>query len=102
MPQLQSAAIRFHWEYPEEYYDVQQDESFRSEVMQEGLKALAAIPGLKDLALRDMYNVNETCPEIIANRNKILPRLKSLRLNITNVNRGMEGSSDYAVCLLTT
>ncbi|KAL4763074.1 uncharacterized protein BDW70DRAFT_158308 [Aspergillus foveolatus] len=95
MPQLQSAAVRFHWECPEEYDDVQQDESFRSEVMQEGLKALAAIPGLKELALRDMYNVDERDPEVVANRNKILLRLKSLRLNITNVNRGMNGSSDY-------
>ncbi|KAL4744474.1 hypothetical protein BDW72DRAFT_208988 [Aspergillus terricola var. indicus] len=99
MPQLKSAAVRFHWECPEEYCDVQQDESFRSEVMQEGLKALAAIPGLKELAVRDMYNVNETDPETVANRNKILSRLRSLRLNITNVNRGMDGSSDYDVYL---
>ncbi|KAL4742471.1 hypothetical protein BDV11DRAFT_11873 [Aspergillus similis] len=95
MPRLQSAAVRFHWECPDEDYDVLQDESFRSEVMREGLKALAAIPELKDLALRDIYNVNDTDPEIVANRNKILPRLRSLRLNITNVNRGMEGGSDY-------
>ncbi|KAL4821916.1 hypothetical protein BDW67DRAFT_189789 [Aspergillus spinulosporus] len=85
MPQLQSAAVRFHWECPVEYYDVQQDESFRSEVMQAGLEALAAIPGLKDL----------TSPEAVANRNKILPRLRSLRLNITNVNLVMTGSSHY-------
>lgn len=102
MPQLQSVAVRFHWECPEEHGHAQQDESFRSEVMQEGLKALAAIPGLKEFALRDMYNVNETDPEIVANRNKILPRLKSLRLNITNVSLGMNGSSDYDACLLIT
>jgi hypothetical protein len=102
MPQLQSAAVRFHWECPEETYDVQQDESFRSEVIQEGLKALAAIPGLKELALQEMYNVNETGPEAVANRNKLLSRLKSLRLNITNRSRWINGSSDYEVCLLTT
>ncbi|KAL6233151.1 hypothetical protein BDW75DRAFT_252158 [Aspergillus navahoensis] len=96
MPRLKSVALRFHWECPDDLYDdVLQDESFRSEVMQEGLKVLAAMPGLRDLALRDMYNVNETDPEAVENRNKILPMLRSLRLNITNVNRGMDGSSDY-------
>ncbi|KAL4985498.1 hypothetical protein BDW68DRAFT_198825 [Aspergillus falconensis] len=96
MPRLKSVALRFHWECADDFYnDVPQEESFRSEVMQQGLKAFAAMPGLEDLALRDMYNVNETGPEAVANRNKILRRLKSLRLNITNVNRGMDGSSDY-------
>ncbi|KAI9375357.1 hypothetical protein BJX61DRAFT_539914 [Aspergillus egyptiacus] len=96
MPYLKSVALRYHWECPDDLYDdVMQEESFRSEVMQAGLKALAAIAGLEDLALRDMYNVNETDREAVANRNSILPRLRSLRLNITNVNRGMSGSSDY-------
>ncbi|KAL4971348.1 hypothetical protein BDW66DRAFT_146291 [Aspergillus desertorum] len=95
MPQLKSVALRFHWECPENPYRVVQEEAFRSEVMQQGLQALAAIPGLKDLALQDMYNVNETDPEDVTNRNMILSRLRSLRLNITNVDRGMDGSSDY-------
>ncbi|RDW65853.1 uncharacterized protein DSM5745_09592 [Aspergillus mulundensis] len=96
MPRLQSVALRFHWECPDDVYDdVQQDENFRSEVMQTGLGALAALPGLKDLALRDIYNVNETDTETVASLNTILPRLRSLRLNVTNANRGMKGSSDY-------
>jgi hypothetical protein len=68
--------------------------------MKYGLAAFVAMPHLKDLALRDLENVNFTDAEAIVNLNKLLPRLRSLRLNIANVNGGADGSSDYyEVCL---
>ncbi|KAL4912536.1 hypothetical protein BDW62DRAFT_216256 [Aspergillus aurantiobrunneus] len=96
LPRLQSVVLRFHPECPEgeDDDDAPQGDGFRSTVMKQGLVTLAAMPHLKELALRDMYNVNETDSESVENLNKILPRLRSLRLNITNVSRGMSGVSD--------
>ncbi|KAL4908351.1 hypothetical protein BDW74DRAFT_166097 [Aspergillus multicolor] len=97
MPRLQSVALRFHWECPEgsDWDNILQDEEFRSEVMQHAIGTFVRLPGLKDLALRDLYNHNESRPGAVAALEKVVSRLRSLRLNITNVNKGMDGSSDY-------
>ncbi|KAL4779302.1 hypothetical protein BJX76DRAFT_351902 [Aspergillus varians] len=96
IPRLRSVVLRFHPECPDADLDeAPQDENFRSAVMKEGLPTLAAISQIRDLALREIWIVNETDPEAIAHLNKILARLRSLRLNIANENKGTVGISDY-------
>ncbi|KAL3480635.1 hypothetical protein BJX99DRAFT_5453 [Aspergillus californicus] len=98
LPRLQSVVLRFHPECPDEhdrFGDVPQDEDLRTAVMKKALSTLAAFPQLKELALRDLWNVHDSDPKVTADLYKVLARLRSLRLNIINVNQGMSGSSDY-------
>ncbi|KAJ0417585.1 hypothetical protein BJY00DRAFT_289237 [Aspergillus carlsbadensis] len=97
-PRLQSVVLRFHQECDEddEYSDVPQSYDFRSAVMTRLMAVLAALPHpVQELALRDLQNINATGEETVANIQKVLGDLRSLRLNITNISRGMSGSSDY-------
>ncbi|CEL10347.1 hypothetical protein ASPCAL13468 [Aspergillus calidoustus] len=60
------------------------------------MAVLSSLPQpVQELALRDIENVNVTDEETVANLQNVLGSLRSLRLNITNVSRGMSGSSDY-------
>ncbi|KAL4744792.1 hypothetical protein BDW72DRAFT_212179 [Aspergillus terricola var. indicus] len=97
LPRLQSVVLRFHPECPEDdsWSETPQGEDFRQAAMQEALSAFAAMPQLKELGLRDLWNVHDEDPEVVADRNTVLSRLESLRLNVINVNQGMQGSSDY-------
>jgi hypothetical protein len=96
---LQSVVLRFHPECDEdEMYEVPQSSEFRSAVMARTMAVLSSLPQpVQELALRDIENVNVTDEETVANLQKVLSGLRSLRLNITNVSRGMSGSSDYHV-----
>ncbi|KAL4758195.1 uncharacterized protein BDW70DRAFT_170476 [Aspergillus foveolatus] len=97
LPHLQSVVLRFHPECPEDdsWSETPQGEDFRQAAMQEALSAFAAMPQLKELGLRDLWNVHDEDPEVVADRKTVLSRLESLRLNVINVNQGMQGSSDY-------
>ncbi|KAL4936732.1 hypothetical protein BDV06DRAFT_86642 [Aspergillus oleicola] len=96
MPRVQSVVLRFHPEVAEgDWDDAPQEMPFRSCVMEQSLDALAEMPNVKELAIRDLQNVNERDPKTIADLKKVLSRLRSLRLNIANVSMGMSGSSDY-------
>ncbi|CBF86039.1 uncharacterized protein ANIA_02029 [Aspergillus nidulans FGSC A4] len=97
LPRLQSVVLRFHPECPEDdsWGEHPQGEDFRQAVMQEALSTFAAMPQLKELGLRDLWNVHDEEPKVVADRNTVLSRLESLRLNVINVNQGMQGSSDY-------
>ncbi|KAL3442939.1 hypothetical protein BJX65DRAFT_312400 [Aspergillus insuetus] len=96
-PRLQSVVLRFHQECDEdEMYEVPQSSEFRSAVMARMMAVLNSLPQpVQELALRDIENVNMTDEETVANLQNVLGGLRSLRLNITNVSRGMSGSSDY-------
>ncbi|KAL4816243.1 hypothetical protein BDW67DRAFT_191150 [Aspergillus spinulosporus] len=96
-PRLQSIALRFHREHSNnEWHDVPQEMSFRSSVMQRAFAASAAQPQpLKELALANLHNVNETDPKAVSNIRKVLSTLQSLRLNITNEHREYHGELDY-------
>ncbi|KAL4755336.1 hypothetical protein BDW72DRAFT_189100 [Aspergillus terricola var. indicus] len=97
LPRLQSVALRFHPEHSnQEWHDVPQEMAFRSPVVQRAFAAFAAQPQpLKELALADLHNVNETDPKTVSNIRKVLSALQSLRLNITNEHREFHGELDY-------
>ncbi|KAE8423046.1 hypothetical protein BDV36DRAFT_309317 [Aspergillus pseudocaelatus] len=96
-PRLQSVVLRFHQECDEDdKYDAPQSSEFRFAVMARMMAVLKSLPRpLHELGLRDIYNVNVTNKETVANLQNVLGSLRSLRLNIANVNRGLSGSSDY-------
>ncbi|KAL4965001.1 uncharacterized protein BDV14DRAFT_173546 [Aspergillus stella-maris] len=96
LPRVQSVVLRFHPEVEEDEWDeAPQGMDFRSCVMEQSLEALVDMPSVKELAIRDLQNVNEKDPKTIMDLKKVLGRLKALRLNVANVSRGMSGSSDY-------
>ncbi|KAL4951719.1 hypothetical protein BDW69DRAFT_196252 [Aspergillus filifer] len=98
LPRVQSVVLRFHPEVEEdEWEDAPQGLDFRSCVMEQSLEALIDMPGIKELAIRDLQNVNERDATTIEDLKMVLGRLKALRLNVANVSRGMSGSSDYHV-----
>lgn len=99
IPRLQSVVLRFHPECAEGQWEYAlQGQDFRSAVLKQAYSTLSGMPQIKELALRDLQNFNETDQESASNLNRVLSNLRSLRLNIANVNRGMDGSSDYHVC----
>ncbi|KAL4940612.1 hypothetical protein BDV06DRAFT_230202 [Aspergillus oleicola] len=96
-PRLQNIALRFHWEHSSsDFAEIPQDIQWRRLVMSDVFLQLAALPQpLKHLALRDVYNVNETGVPVEAAIKKVLGGLESLRLNITNEHREFHGEVDY-------
>ncbi|KAL2812760.1 hypothetical protein BJX63DRAFT_239312 [Aspergillus granulosus] len=95
-PRLQNVVLRFHHKCDEDdMYDVPQSTDFRSAVMTRFIDALSALPQpVQGLGLQDIENINPTEVETVAKLQQVLGSVRSLRLNITNVSRGMSGSSD--------
>ncbi|KAE8139812.1 hypothetical protein BDV38DRAFT_280728 [Aspergillus pseudotamarii] len=96
LPRLQSVVLRFHPECGEdEDTDVPHPLGLRSAVMKEFLSAITALPQLpRELAIRDLHNVNESNPDDVENTKKVLRNLRSLRLNITNPHNSGNSESD--------
>ncbi|KAL4978169.1 hypothetical protein BDW66DRAFT_130447 [Aspergillus desertorum] len=96
-PCLQSIALRFHPEHSNNgWHEVPQEMDFRSPIMQRAFAAFAAQPQpLKELAIADLHNVNETDAKAVSNIKKVLGALQSLRLNTTNEHREHHGEVDY-------
>ncbi|KAL4767377.1 hypothetical protein BDW60DRAFT_155520 [Aspergillus nidulans var. acristatus] len=97
LPRLQSIALCFHPEHTNyEWHPVPQEMSFRSPVVQRAFAAFAAQPQpLKELALAELHNINETDLRAVSNIRRVLSALQSLRLNITNEHREFHGELDY-------
>ncbi|KAL4992190.1 hypothetical protein BDW68DRAFT_197395 [Aspergillus falconensis] len=96
-PCLRSIALRFHPEHSNnEWHEVPQEMAFRSPSMQRAFAAFAAQPRpLKELAIADLHNLNETDPTAVSDIEKVLGGLQALRLNITNEHREYHGEVDY-------
>ncbi|KAL4789502.1 hypothetical protein BDV19DRAFT_396957 [Aspergillus venezuelensis] len=97
LPRLQGVTLRFHREHTNnDFGEAPQEVEFRSLVMKHAFNAFASLPQpLKYLAIRDLHNINETDETAIANIQKVLRGLESLRLNITNEHREYHGEMDY-------
>lgn len=66
--------------------------------MKRAFAALAAQPQqLKELAIQDLHNVNETDPTVVADIKKVLGDFESLRLNIVNEHWDDPPSDTYKV-----
>lgn len=100
LPRLQSVVLCFHPECGEdEDSDVPHPPGLRSAVVKEFLPAITALPQLpRELAIRDLHNVNENSPDEIQKTEKVLRNLRSLRLNITNPHNSGNSENDLYVC----
>ncbi|KAE8326188.1 hypothetical protein BDV39DRAFT_193709 [Aspergillus sergii] len=86
LPRLRSVILRFHPDCSEDGdSDVPHTLGLRSAVMKEFLSAITALPQLpRELAIRDLQNVNESNSDEVERIEKVLQNLRSLRLNIAN------------------
>ncbi|KJK68684.1 hypothetical protein P875_00075797 [Aspergillus parasiticus SU-1] len=86
LPRLRSVVLRFHPDCSEDGdSDVPHTLGLRSAVMKEFLSAITALPQLpRELAIRDLQNVNESNSDEVERIEKVLQNLCSLRLNIAN------------------
>ncbi|KAL4804169.1 hypothetical protein BDV18DRAFT_162577 [Aspergillus unguis] len=95
-PRLQSVALCFHWDHVNEFVGISQVLEFRAAVMRKAFAAFASLPQLlKELTIKDLHNVSETDPTVVADMAKVLSGLRALRLNIINEHCVRNGEMDY-------
>ncbi|KAB8276168.1 hypothetical protein BDV30DRAFT_224550 [Aspergillus minisclerotigenes] len=97
LPRLRSVVLRFHPDCSEDGdSDVPHPLGLRSAVMKEFLSAITALPQLpRELAIRDLQNVNESNSDEVERIEKVLRNLRSLRLNIANSHNQGNPECDY-------
>ncbi|KAE8155013.1 hypothetical protein BDV25DRAFT_135350 [Aspergillus avenaceus] len=96
IPRLHSVVLRFHpvCMVNDDFGDCRQTVEFRSTIFRAFVSALEKLDTpIRELAIRDLQNVNETDPDVLASLRKILGNLRSLRLNIANEHN--EGNGEY-------
>ncbi|KAJ0426751.1 hypothetical protein BJY00DRAFT_306746 [Aspergillus carlsbadensis] len=97
-PRLQSVVLSFHHECDGEENDwnwVTQTIAFRHSVLRKTFAILANLPRLpRELAIRNLQNINPTGADVERDIKKVLTGLRSLRLNIANEHVEGNGEND--------
>ena len=105
-PRLQSVALCFSHDCHNGtswLKEVAQDNKFRAAVLNKFMSSLLSLPRPpRELAIRDLQNINTTDPATVAMITKVLGGLQSLRLNIMSEHDERNGEKDLNVWLATT
>ncbi|KAL4876834.1 hypothetical protein BJY04DRAFT_222681 [Aspergillus karnatakaensis] len=99
LPRLKAVVLRFQkdatWEISD-WVDTPQEVEQRDAIMKRGMRTFASLPNpLKDLAIRDLQDINTSDPTVAADIATVLGGLQSLRLNLTHEHREHHGEMDY-------